>query len=815
MPSHRRLLRNGYVVGGFSTSVILFILWILKPSMEELGPPLLLFLPAVMLAAWYGTVRAGFFTALLSALASIYFLEKPFHSFHVAEPGEWVRVLLLVGMGGLMSFLISALRRAEARALERALRKQALLEAALRKQEDTDKAFRESQHLFEVLFQSVPDGLMVFDARGRIRCTNAELERLFGYTKEELLGKSVEILMPERFRRDYRQHWLRYFAAPYRRVLDSRLNLYGLRRDGAEFPVDIHLGPIESAQDALVVSIVRDITASKEAEARTRVRARQKALIADLGQLALAGIDLESLMEQFVARTAQCLEVEYAKILELLPDGQALLLKAGVGWKDGYAGQATVSAGLESQAGYTLLLSKPAKGTTLVAGEPVIVEDLNGETRFNGPPLLFEHGIVSGMSITIPGHGRPYGVLGVHTARRREFTQDDVEFLRTVTHLLALAIERQRAEEALRESEFRARCLVDANVIGVLEGVDGRILNANSIFLDMVGYSREDLLAGKLRWPEMTPPEYLPQDELIRNQLLEQGAAPPCEKEYFRKDGSRVPVLMGAALLKRSPLTWISFALDLSERKRLEDSLRQRAAELAEIDRRKDEFLAMLGHELRNPLAPIRNAVRILRRQCSSGPELQRLIEMIERQALHLTRLVDDLLDISRITRGKITLHKQPVDLAAIASHVIETHRPAVAARRHTLTVALPPGPLYLEGDEVRLAQVVDNLLTNAVKYSESGGQIHLTLDRAGDEAVLRVRDQGIGIPKESLPHIFEPFTQLDRGLDRAQGGLGIGLALVKRLVDLHGGHVDASSEGPGRGSEFMIRLPLFSRANG
>jgi PAS domain S-box-containing protein len=668
----------------------------------------------------------------------------------------------------------------------------------------------EGQMPCQVLLESLPDAIVIADLQGHILRINAETERLFGYDRAELQGRPVEILMPERYRERHAEHRQRYAEAPHRLEMSRRLDLHGRRKDGTEFAVDIHLAPIASKQGPLIIVVVRDISKYKTIEAEIRERASRKAALADLGQAALASSDLDRFMEHVVVCVAQCLEVELAKILELLPDGQSLLLKAGVGWREGYAGQATVSAGLESQAGYTLLLSRPAEDSTLVAGEPVLVEDLRRETRFNGPPLLFDHGVVSGMSITIPGHGRPYGVLGVHTTRRREFTQDDVEFLRAVTHLLALAIERQRTEAALYESELRTRRLVDANVIGVLEGVEDRILSANSVFLDMVGYSREDLLAGKLRWPEMTPSQYLPQDEAMWGQLLNQGAAPPCEKEYFRKDGSRVPILMGAALLKRAPLTWICFALDLSERKRLEDSLRQRAAEFAEVDRRKDEFLAMLGHELRNPLAPIRNAVRILSRQGPSSSESQRLVAMIERQTLHLTRLVDDLLDISRISRGKITLQKKPVDLVSTVARVVEDNRPNTEAHGHTVTVTLPPVALKVAGDQVRLTQVIDNLYSNAIKYTPSGGHLWVTVEKKAGEALVSVRDNGIGIARDDLLGIFDLFTQIDPGIDRTRGGLGIGLSLVKKLVEMHGGRIEARSEGPDQGSEFIVHFPLL-----
>ncbi len=241
------------------------------------------------------------------------------------------------------------------------------------------------------------------------------------------------------------------------------------------------------------------------------------------------------------------------------------------------------------------------------------------------------------------------------------------------------------------------------------------------------------------------------------------------------------------------------------QRRRVEEERNRRVEQLAEADRRKDEFLAMLAHELRNPLAPLSNALQILRMTGSS----ERVQEMMERQVRHMVHLVDDLLEVSRITRGKIDLRKERIDLAAVVQNAIETSSPLIEASCHELTVNLSPEPLVLDADPVRLAQVVANLLNNAAKYTDPGGRIWLTAERDGIEAVLRVRDSGIGIPAEMLPRIFEMFAQADRSLGRAQGGLGIGLTLARSLVQMHGGTIHADSDGPGQGSELVVRLPL------
>jgi len=232
---------------------------------------------------------------------------------------------------------------------------------------------------------------------------------------------------------------------------------------------------------------------------------------------------------------------------------------------------------------------------------------------------------------------------------------------------------------------------------------------------------------------------------------------------------------------------------------------------LREADQRKDEFLATLAHELRNPLAPIRNALEILKVPTISPTTVRQTRDMMERQVHHLVRLVDDLLDVSRVMRGKIELRKEPVELAAIIASAVETAQPLIESQSHRLTVTIASESLLLNADPVRLAQVVGNLLTNAAKYTEPHGKIELTAERFENQAVLRVRDNGIGIASEMLPHIFDLFVQVDHAATRSQGGLGIGLTLVKNLVDMHEGTIKANSEGLGKGSEFAIRLPIIS----
>jgi signal transduction histidine kinase len=248
-----------------------------------------------------------------------------------------------------------------------------------------------------------------------------------------------------------------------------------------------------------------------------------------------------------------------------------------------------------------------------------------------------------------------------------------------------------------------------------------------------------------------------------------------------------------------------SLQTEVTERTRVELALK-------EADRHKDEFLAMLAHELRNPLAPIHNAVALMHRAPVSDPQLVWSRDLIGRQLSHLTRLVDDLLDVSRITRGKINLNKQVLELGPLVERTVETVQPLFAERGHSLKVEIPAGVLSVLGDPTRLTQALGNVLGNAAKYTERGGEIAIRAAQSGSEIEIRVRDNGIGIPPDLMPMIFNLFTQLDRTSGPAQSGLGIGLALVQRLVEMHGGSVTAHSDGPGRGSEFVIRLPLYIR---
>ena len=378
-------------------------------------------------------------------------------------------------------------------------------------------------------------------------------------------------------------------------------------------------------------------------------------------------------------------------------------------------------------------------------------------------------------------------------------------------------VERQRSEqESLAEEQRRRWEQIFRHAawgVAIMHPADHTLQSLNPALADMHGYSVEEL-AGK-RLGDLLAPE-------DRAGLAEQlGAADAhghhsYQAVHRRKDGTHFPALTDVVAIKDQAGHVLYRAVncrDISQHKRLEESLRLHAEALQQADSRKDEFLAMLAHELRNSLAPLLHSAEVLRLVSTPEPAIVQVKDVLERQVRQMVRLVDDLLDLSRISRGKVELRKERHALATIVAQAVETSGPVLDASQHQLSVNLPTEPLWLEADQARLVQVFANLLNNAAKYTDTGGQIVLTAERQGNEAVIRVRDTGAGIPPYMLHRIFDLFTQVPRAPGPGQGGLGVGLALVRRLVELHGGKVTAHSNGPGQGSEFVVRLPACAEA--
>lgn len=378
----------------------------------------------------------------------------------------------------------------------------------------------------------------------------------------------------------------------------------------------------------------------------------------------------------------------------------------------------------------------------------------------------------------------------------------EVETIRRFAELVWPALEKARSDHSLAVSEQRLRLAQAVAEIGAWE-LDPATYSVHFSpeSYDLFGLEQEDQAKLYQLWVSLIDPR----DSSALQELVaacnESGSS---ETEYRYRHptrGLRWIHTRAGLVDDQEPSLVVGISMDVTERRKAEEALK-------DVNHQKDEFLAMLAHELRNPLAPIRNAAQVLRAHSSGVPELEWARTVIERQTRHLVRLVDDLLDVSRMVRGKIVLKKASVEIAELIQHAIDTSQPLIRTRRHQLHVSIPPGQLTLDGDLTRLAQVLANLLNNAAKYTDEGGEIWLDAWLEGSEIVLRVRDSGPGISRKLLPHVFDLFTQAERTLDRSQGGLGIGLTLVKLLVEMHGGSVEARNAVSGTGAEFIVRLP-------
>jgi len=390
--------------------------------------------------------------------------------------------------------------------------------------------------------------------------------------------------------------------------------------------------------------------------------------------------------------------------------------------------------------------------------------------------------------------------------------------------------ERMQTDEALRHSEQRFRALFDSGPVAMYScDTSGAILEFNPCAVKLWGRepTSEDTGGGICRVSKiyhldgsLLTAAQNPVSAVLKGEIPQ---ANDVEVVVERPDGSRITVIANIVPLKnsRGEITGaITCFYDITERSRLERKTQDQAQALAELHRRKDEFLAMLSHELRNPLAPLTSAVELLRLQPNQNPAYQHTCQVIERQVGQMKHLVDDLLEVSRITSGNVRLRKEPVRVGDIVERALETVQPLILKRQHQLTVSLPPRPVWLDADATRLEQVLVNLLNNAAKYTDAGGRLWLSVGQEGDAAskpgelvaVITVRDAGMGIAPELLPHVFDLFTQAERAIDRSQGGMGVGLCLVRQLVELHGGSVEAHSI-LGQGSEFVVRLPVMPAA--
>ena len=638
--------------------------------------------------------------------------------------------------------------------------------------------------------------------RGLVR-VNAKFCELTGYSAQELLGRSpLELHCDADSVAETKA--LEYFFRGVTPTYDVEHRYR--RKDGKIIWVHIHSSMLLDAegQPERTLAVIQDITLKKVVEENLRaseakVRLNEQRLyrlhriISDpqlsdlhrLQQLLRLGVEEFNLESGFVAEIANGV---YRIELAETPDG-------------------SVPVGFSCDAREVMCAE------TLRRNDLMAIENL-AQTDWSTHRAYLEFGTEIYFGVPLPVAGKIYGTLCFtsRVASVREFTTGDHEFIRLLAQTMGTEIARQRNETALKASEERFRSLVTASTqIVWTNSAEGLMQGKQGGWGDFTGQSSEEYQG--FGWANAIHPEESQPTIDAWNQAVAEKRKFEFEHRVHRYDGQwrdcavhAVPILNADGTIRE----WVGVHTDITDRKRNEYRLRQLADELAENSSRKDEFLATLAHELRNPLAPIRNGLQLMKLAGGNLATMGQAREIMERQLTHMVRLIDDLMDVSRISQGKLQLYKERGSLTTILNTAVETSRPLIDQMGQQFSITLPELPIMVNADHIRLAQVFLNLMNNSAKYSEPGGHIQLKCECQGNEAVVTVVDSGIGIAANHLPYVFEMFAQGNQSAMISQGGLGIGLTIAKRVIELHGGTIEAKSAGEGHGSEFVVRLPIL-----
>ena len=627
----------------------------------------------------------------------------------------------------------------------------------------SEEALRESEERYRALFASTPMAVFVCDPNAVIQNYNVRAAELWG--REPACGVekhcgSMKLWLPD-------GTLLPHDQSPMVNVLRTGIPAHNVevfieRPDGLRLPVLVNFAALRNAQGEVTGAITSfiDITERKEAEEQLRLSEARKTAMFETALDCIISIDHEGTIIEFNAAAERTFGHRREDVL-----GREL---AEVMIPPAYRERHWQGLAHYRATGEGPILNKRLELSAL---------------RADGSEFPVELTVTS-----IPVDGPP------------RFTA----YLRDIT-------ERRQMEEKVRESEERFRTL--ANSISQLAWTadeKGYIYWYNQRWYDYTGTTLEEMQGWG--WKKVLHPDHV--DRVVTRVQHSWDTGEVWEDTFplRGRDGKYRWFLSRALPIRNAEgkvVQWFGTNTDVTAERQMADELQQLAADLSETDRRKTEFLAMLAHELRNPLAPIRNALEIMRLTGSNG-SISTAAEMMERQVSQLVRLVDDLLDVSRISRGRIELRTGRIELGSAVNHAVEAARPSCATGGVELNASMPHQPIYLNGDPTRLSQIVGNLLNNSCKFTDRGGRIDLIVEREDCEAVIRVRDTGIGIAEAQIPYVFDMFVQADTSLERASGGLGIGLTLVKNLVELHNGTIEVHSEGVGTGSEFIVRLPIL-----
>jgi two-component system CheB/CheR fusion protein len=657
-----------------------------------------------------------------------------------------------------------------------------------------EKALRESEARKSAMVSSALDCIISIDHEGRILEFNPAAEQTFGYRRSQALGREMaELIIPPALRESHRRGLARHLKTGEASVLDRRLELTAARADGTEFAVELAITRPSRDEPPTFTGYLRDVSERRRTESRRAVRLA-------VTQVLAGASGLREMIPQLVQAIGGNLGWEVGAFWQ--PDDDAGALRCVEFWHAPAAQVAEFEA-ITRQRSFERGIGLP--GRIWASGKPAWIPDVTKDDNFPRAPIAIREGLHGAFGFPVTLGAQFLGVIEFFSREIQEPDADLLEMMSTIGGQVGQFIDRRQAEERLREGEERYRSLTQA-ITSVVWTTDpeGRFVTPQPSWSEFTGQRFEE--SRDFGWVDALHPD-------DRERLRKLWDAARASKTLYESEGRLwhaasgsyrhfeargVPILATDGSVKE----WVGKCLDVEDRKRAEEGLK-------EANRRKDEFLAMLAHELRNPLFPIRNAVHILRHAGSSPEAIRSTAEMLERQVGQMVRLVDDLLDVSRITREKIELRRERTELVSVVNQAVEAARSMIQSCEHELTITLPPQSIYLDADPARLAQVVGNLLHNASKFMDKGGRIELAVERDHEQAIIRIQDRGIGIAAHQLPRIFEMFVQVDTSLERPVSGLGLGLTLVKNLVEMHGGTVEAHSDGLGKGSEFVVRLPL------
>jgi PAS domain S-box-containing protein len=656
-----------------------------------------------------------------------------------------------------------------------------------------------AQAQLAAIVKSSEDAILSKTIDGVVLSWNAGAERIFGYTAEEAVGQPITFLIPPE-RMEEETHIL---SQVRRGVRVEPFETVRVTKDGRRLDISLTVSPLRDEAGRIVGAskIGRDVTARKRTEEALREREGRHRFLVDLAAAVQPLTDADEVMETTARILAEHLGVDGCAYAEV--EDEATFVVTG-----DYARGVPSIVGRWPVAGFGAECER-----CMSANEPYIVHDVEADDHTRSDLEAYRQANVQA-AICVPLHkaGKFAAAMAVQQKTPRTWTSAEIELVRTVVARSWESLERTRVERGLKETADRlALALAAANLGDWSWDARTDMATLAPTAAEMFGIPPGTVMTWTAIQSILHPDDReQTRDEV--NRALATGDQYDVEFRVLRPGAEEMWVsAKGRAQYdpSGSALGMFGVVQDITERKRQERNLRLRAAELAEADRKKNEFIALLAHELRNPLAPVRTGLEVMRLAAGDENTVAQAREMMDRQLAHMVRLIDDLLDVSRISRHRLNLMKTRVLLSEVVKHALETARPAIVAAGHELEVSLPAEPVTFVGDLTRLAQVFGNLLTNSAKYTEKGGRIWLRAEVRGSEALVTVSDTGIGIPTDALPRVFDMFSQVDRTIERVTGGLGIGLALVKGLVETHGGSVAAESSGPGCGSTFSVRLPI------